>query len=247
MADGAAYQRIANELAAAIEAGDFAEGERLPSVRTIAEQYRVARATAERALDTLRARGLTAARRGSGHYVHRYQRIVRRSPGRLSRRQWGTGKAIQDHDTEPRPRSVDVVVGETPAPGFVADALGMTFGEAVLFRSRTFVIDDRPVQLSVSYLPLDIARGTGIEYTDTGPGGTYARLADAGHAPTRFTEHVVVRRPTDDEAAAMTLTHDEARVYQVTRCAFDKSGRCVEVNRMVLDAYVYELEYSFQA
>jgi len=60
----------------------------------------------------------------------------------------------------------------------------------VVRRSRRFVLDDKPVLISVSWLPAVIAGGTQIEQPDTGPGGTYARLAEAGHAPDRFLGHV---------------------------------------------------------
>jgi GntR family transcriptional regulator len=73
--------------------------------------------------DVLRAEGLIVARPASGYYVRRFARIVRDSPGRLARDRWGAGEAIQNHDTGPRPRTVDVVVGDVPAPAYVADAL----------------------------------------------------------------------------------------------------------------------------
>jgi len=38
-----------------------------------------------------------------------------------------------------------------------------------------------------------------------------------------------------------------ALVIEITRCAYAQAGRCVEVNRMVLDATAYELEYNFEA
>lgn len=64
---------------------------------------------------------------------------------------------IQDADTGPRARQVAVVVDETPAPEYVAEALDVEVGEPVLYRSRQFLVEDRPVQLSTSFLPLDIA------------------------------------------------------------------------------------------
>jgi GntR family transcriptional regulator len=38
-----------------------------------------------------------------------------------------------------------------------------------------------------------------------------------------------------------------ALVVEITRYAYTDAGRCVEVNRMVLDATAYELEYHFDA
>ena len=44
-----------------------------------------------------------------------------------------------------------------------------------------------------------------IEQVDTGPGGIYARLEDAGHILARFTEEVGARMPTPEERRALQL------------------------------------------
>lgn len=241
-----AYRRVADQLRRLILSGELAEGTRLPSLREIASQYGVAVSIATRALDVLRGDGLVMARPGAGTYVRRFERIVRSSPTRLARDHWGAGAAIQDHDTGPRARAVDIVVGDTAAPDFVAEALGVEPGTPVLTRSRRFVVEGRAVQLSTSYLPTELTRGTRIEHTDAGEGGTYARLAERGLAPTRFTERIVGRSPLPAEATALDLQVDGARVLEVTRFAYAED-RCVEVNRMILDSDAYELAYSFPA
>lgn len=187
-------------------------------------------------------------KQGSGTYVRRFQRIVRRSPDRVSRDQWGTGQTIQDADTGLRQRVVDVVVAEVPADQSVAEALGVELGASVLSRSRRFLVDGRAVQISQSLLPLDIVGGTQVAYTDIGPGGTYARLAELGHTPVRFVERVIARAPRPEEVEHLDLgTSVGTLVVEVTRFAFTEAGRCIEVNRMVLDATAYELEYTFSA
>lgn len=200
-----------------------------------------------RAIEVLRGEGLVVTRHGSGTYARVFQRITRSSPGRLARQHWGAGKAIQDADTGIRPRAVDVIVGETPAPVSIADALGVEPGAPVLYRSRRFVVDGRPVQLATSYLPLDFA-DTRLAYTDVGPGGTYARLAELGQAPARFTETITARAPMPDEVERLDLgTSLGAVVFEITRQAYTEAGRCIEVNRMVLDASAYQLEHHFAA
>jgi GntR family transcriptional regulator len=241
-----AYERVADALRDAILAGDLPG--RLPSLTGLADRYRTTVDVARRAVEILRVEGLVVTRHGAGSYVRRFERIARESPGRLARAHWGAGEAIQDHDTGTRPRSVDVVVGEQPAPAFAAEALRVEPGAPVLTRSRRFVVEGRCVQLAVSYLPLDIVGGTRIAYTDVGPGGTYARLAEMGHAPVRFTERVTARAPRPDEVERLELgTSVGALVVEITRCAYAGGGRCVEVTRMVLDATAYELVYNFDA
>lgn len=183
---------------------------------------------------------------GVGAFVRRFRPISRSSPSRLARQRWGTGDMIQAADTGERPRTVDVEVGEVESPDWVADGLGIAAGTPVVYRSRRFLVDDRPVQLATSYLPVELARGTAIMHTDTGPGGIYARLAESGHAPATFTEYLRARMPLPAETKRLDLP-EGTPVIEITRHALTEEGRCVEVNRMVLDATAYLLDYTFPA
>jgi len=244
--EGPAYERIAALLRTAILDGQLTG--RLPSLDALSAQHNVTREVVRRAVEILRGEGLVVTHQGKGTYVRVFERIVRRSPSRPSPQRWRAGHKIQDADTRIRRRTADVVVGDGPAPGFVAQALGIAEDEPVLFRSRRFLVDRRPVQLATSYLPLDLVGGTRIAYTDTGPGGIYARLAELGHAPTRFTERLTARAPRPAEVERLELTTAVGvLVFDITRYAFTQAGRCVEVNAMILDATAYELVYDFRA
>jgi GntR family transcriptional regulator len=239
--------RVADQLRAAILSGELADGSRLPSLSELAAAHGVSLDVARQAVAALRAERLAETRHGAGTFVRRFALITRSSPGRVSRQRWGTGEAIQDHDTGPRLRTVGVAVNEVPAPEFAAAALGVQPGEPVMARSRRFLVEHRPVQLSTSYLPVDVVRGTAAAYTDTGPGGMYARLAELGHAPVRFTERVSARAPYPDERTALEMAGTGGLVFEIVRFAYTESGRCIEVNRMILDATAYELSYEFGA
>lgn len=241
-----AYRRVVAALREAIRSGELSEGDKLPSVRELANQHGVTPGTATRALSELRAEGLLVARQGAGVYVRQFRSIRRSSPRRLARERWGAGAAIQDADTSDRPRVVGVETGEAPAPEWVAEALGIEPGYPVAVRSRRFLVEDRPVQLATSYLPVDLARGTQIMHTDTGPGGTYARLGELGHPPATFTEFLRARMPAPDEVERLNLP-DGTPVVEITRHAYTEAGRCVEVGLMVLDATAYLLDYTFPA
>ena len=58
------YERIAAELRARLDAGEFMAGEALPTMTEIAAKYSVALATAQRAVAVLREEGLIQVSRG---------------------------------------------------------------------------------------------------------------------------------------------------------------------------------------
>ncbi|ARE78957.1 GntR family transcriptional regulator [Streptomyces sp. Sge12] len=119
-------------------------------------------------------------------------------------------------------------------------------GTRVWARSRRFVLDGKPVLFAVSHLPSDIVADSAVTQVDTGPGGTYARLAELGHAPVHFREEIRCRMPSADEAERLSLSIGTP-VVRIVRTAFAEGGRVVEVNEMTLDSASYVLEYGFDA
>ncbi|MER7455685.1 winged helix-turn-helix domain-containing protein [Micromonospora sp. NPDC126480] len=63
------YQQVADALRAAIRDGEYAAGDRLPTVAELAEQYGVAKMTVQRALTDLRAEQLVVSWQGRGTFV----------------------------------------------------------------------------------------------------------------------------------------------------------------------------------
>jgi DNA-binding FadR family transcriptional regulator len=66
---GRLYERVAQDLARRIGAGDYALGRRLPSERDLAQAYAVSRPTIREAIIALELDGLVEVRVGSGVYV----------------------------------------------------------------------------------------------------------------------------------------------------------------------------------
>jgi UTRA domain len=80
------------------------------------------------------------------------------------------------------------------------ETVGQVLGEPVFVRRRRRWIDEQPTQFADSYFKADMVRGTQITQEQSGPGGVYARLEDAGHKLTRFTVELAFRMPTPEEA-----------------------------------------------
>jgi len=65
------YAHVADELRAAIVAGQLRPGSRLPSERALAEEFGVSRATIVSAFHLLRGEELIETRRGAGSWLRR--------------------------------------------------------------------------------------------------------------------------------------------------------------------------------
>ncbi|MFD3719864.1 GntR family transcriptional regulator [Streptomyces sp. NPDC058674] len=240
------YQRIADDLRAAIDRGEYGPGDRLPGEHALAAEYSVAVMTVRQAIGVLRTEGLVEARKGAGVFVQAFRPIRRRGIQRLARDHWGAGKSIWSAD-EDRPLSVDqVTIAEVDPPEHIADVLGLTAGHTSCRRSRRFVLDGRPVMLAASYLPQELVAGSAITRADTGPGGTYARLAELGHAPVHFREEIRCRMPNGEETDRLGIPPTRP-VLLTVRTAYDEAGRAVEVNEMTMDSASYVLDYEFDA
>ncbi|CAL9504232.1 GntR family transcriptional regulator [Streptomyces sp. enrichment culture] len=241
------YQRIADTLREAIRAGEYGPGDRLPGENDLMTVHGVARLTARQALGVLRDEGVAEARKGAGVFVREFRPLRRRGIQRLAQQQWGNGRSIWSADTEDRSLGVDqITVSEEAAPDGVGAVLDLADDETVCVRRRRFVLDGKPVLLATSYLPTALVAGSAITDEDTGPGGTYARLAELGHKPLRFREEVRSRMPSKDEAEQLSMSAGTP-VILICRTAYADEGRAVEVNEMTLDAASYILEYDFDA
>ena len=182
------YRQIANRLRAAVRAGEYEPGDRLPGENDLMATYGVARMTARQAIGVLTTEGVAEARKGSGVYARDFTPVIRSALTRLSHERWSAGASIWSANADGRDITVSTTVTEIPVPERIAPLLALEDDQLVCVRARRFVLDDKPVQLSTSYLPSSIVAGSPIAQEDTGPGGTYARLAELGHAPAHFRE-----------------------------------------------------------
>jgi GntR family transcriptional regulator len=245
----AAYQRIAHELRERVLRGTYPANSKMPSLREVEEEFDVSRATSRAAYQVLIGEGLAEGRFGGGYYVRGYRPIIRHGIQRLAIQPRDEGLAIWDVDpgTAGRHLTVDDVRVSTEAPpGDVANDLSLESSDRVVTRRRRYVLDGKPVLLSTSYFPADIAADTPIAQIDTGPGGAYARLADVGEPPAWFQEDVTARMPTPDETTQLLLTPGSP-VMPIRRIVWGESGRALEVNAMVADATAYILRYRWIA
>lgn len=246
--DTPAFKQIAAGLRAAIGSGRIGPGEKVPSESQLMEHFGVARMTVRQALGDLRDEGLVVAEHGRGVFVRQRPVVRRVASDRFARRHRDAGQAafIAEAEGVGAPSVDELEVGsELPAQD-VREHLDLGARGRVVARRRRYLMDGRPVELAVSYVPLAIAKGTQIEEPDSGPGGIYARIEEAGHVLAEFSEEVAARMPTPEERRRLRLPAGTP-VLTVRRIAFDSNGIPVELTDTVKAAPSYVLEYRFPA
>ncbi|MGW6541707.1 GntR family transcriptional regulator [Streptomyces massasporeus] len=135
--------------------------------------------------------------------------------------------------------------GEVPAPPEVAQLLGLHDGEPVVVRRRLILLDDEPNELTDTYYPTAIARGTPLAGTAKIRGGAVTLLADLGHVGVLVREDVTAGLPVEDEQEALRLTEADP-VLRLTRLTLSQDGRPIQVDRMVMPAQRQQLRYEIR-
>jgi GntR family transcriptional regulator len=243
------FRQIAAMLRNAIELGKLSPGERLPSEADLIDHFGVARMTVRQAVQELRGEGLVISEHGRGTFVRPMPPVRRLASDRFARAHRVSGKAAFLAEAEkvgyaPGVDRIRVIRGKPSAA--ISERLRLGTGSDVVIRARRYLANGRPVETATSYIPLALAEGTAIEEPDTGPGGIYARLEEAGHVLARFTEEVGARMPTPEERQELEVGPG-IPVLTVLRTAYDTNDLVVEVCDTVKVAPAYLLEYDFQA
>lgn len=239
--------RVADDIRARIETGEYAPGQQLPTLDQFAQQHRCSLAAVRKAIDLLKQQGLVVTVQGRGTFVRERPTARRHGIERYARSRWAAGKAVLVAEAEQQDRTADQIIrelAEVPAPEPVAERLGIEPGTPVWVRRRTTLIDGRPNQLADSYYQLDLVRNTPIMQEDTGPGGGYARLEEHGVTLGRIREDLSARMPTGPETVALELPPGTP-VVELARTTCDTDGRPVEVMLAVIAGDMATFSYDF--
>ncbi|MFD4502802.1 GntR family transcriptional regulator [Streptomyces sp. NPDC058457] len=135
--------------------------------------------------------------------------------------------------------------GEVPAPAEVARLLGIPEDEPVVVRRRLILLDDEPNELTDTYYPTGIARGTGLAATARISGGAVSLLARLGHVGALAREDVTATLPDAEEQKILLITPTDP-VLRLTRLTLDRDDRPIQVDRMVMPAQRQQLRYEIR-
>ena len=193
------YLQIARHYREKIERGELQPGQLLPSVRAMADHWKVAHTTANRALRTLQAEGLVQSTPGLGTVV---------TPSAP------TAEALIAHLRQtgafypPGYRSVITDARTIEATTHIAGALGLETGDQVVARSRiTYDAADVPIEYSTNYVRGEFADAApALLVTEPIPNGMLGYLeVQTGRRATFGCDQYAAFPAATDQAAALCL------------------------------------------
>jgi DNA-binding GntR family transcriptional regulator len=200
------YLPIADQLRRRILSGELAEGDRLPSIPELMRDHGVSNGVARKALRTLVQEGLAIAKSGSGTYVRArpQQRYMVRSWHRNAR---GGSPFRLEMEGQAAAGTWDYESHTDRAPAKVRERLALAEPTGtdpdVMHTSYVFRRDGEPAQLSESWEPLHLTRGTPIVLPEDGPHsglGVVERMRRIGVEVTHAAEYLSARLITAPEA-----------------------------------------------
>lgn len=225
----APYQQVAQHIRDQILGGQLSAGDRVPSVRDIASEWGISKATADKALSALRSEGLIVAVTGVGSIVATKIPSVQTGGDRI-KRMLTTGRA-----TRPGERSEILSSELAPATAEAAKWLGIEEGTQAVRRRRKFIDDDGIAAVSTSWLAAEAAEAVpAVLRTESIPGGTIGALLKATkRQPGRSDSTLSPRLATDEEAASLELPQPVAVMIVQTRMC-DEDGQPIEFGEDVI-------------
>ncbi|MEV7796419.1 GntR family transcriptional regulator [Streptomyces sp. NPDC087512] len=243
----APYLALAEALRARLLAGEWAIGERLPSRARFAEEYGVGRNVVRRAMDRLIVDGLLEGRAGSGTYVlaprerlrlvrSRYRERGDGSPLDVGMRERGRADAWDAHSQV-----------RVPAPETIAERLAVTPGELCVTTHYEFLAEGRPVQLSASWEPMAVTRGTPVMLPEKGPlagKGVVERMRSLGIVVDTVVEVPRPGRANHTQANLLGIGVGDL-VLLIERTIYATDGRPVETADIVIPDVRREVVYEF--
>ncbi|MDQ0832794.1 DNA-binding GntR family transcriptional regulator [Streptomyces achromogenes] len=198
----APYAKIAAHYTELITSGQLQPGSLLPSIKNLAEEWKVSTATAEKALRKLRNEGLVRGIHGIGTEVldqpaPMSSRAQRQDRGRRTGSSWGAGERSDSHQA-----------GVVPAPAEVAQALDLKPGSDVIRRSRVYRDRHGIVAHSTSWIPARYGKLIPqLAASERLTGGTSLQLI------AQATGHPISHRI--DSASARVITPEYARLLEL--------------------------------
>jgi DNA-binding GntR family transcriptional regulator len=237
------YLQVVKAIQDRIVSGDLAEGDEVPSIRKIAEEWGISQATAMKALATLRASGLVESAPGKGTIV-RAQATLHRTPHDRFSRMLATGKIYA-----PGEYAKIVSAGLAPAPAHIADALGIAENAPAIRRHRVTHNERGPVSCSTSWFHPDLAAVVpALLVKERIQGGTPSAIEQAtGRRARSVADQFTAAEATAEQATELGVA-EGSPVIVGRNTLLDIEGEVIEAGEYVAPGGRWSLyESEFQA
>ena len=211
------HAQLYAEMVHRIRTGVWKAGDRVPSEKSLIEEFGTSRGPVRQALAALRSEGMIVGGRGAP------PRVQRVAPAQsfdtfMSFTEWA-----RELELEPGQRVIEV--SRRRAPESVSQELQIAPDSPIVEVIRLRLLENKPAMLERSLFPLHI--GSHLLTADLDTGSIYQTLGNAGVIPVRA-KHVI------DAIDAKQLEHETLHVpigsplLRVRRVAYDEFGAVLE-------------------
>jgi len=232
------YAQVVADIQRRIESGDYPPGSLLPSEHQLVAAFGVSRPTIVKALTVLRQDGWVTTEQGRGSFVRGRPALVD------VRRDRPADKLLTEPETSLAGELVQA--GIKLAPPHIVALLGLQPGAKAFVRQRLISNEDgTPAELAAAWLPLELARDTGLASPDLLEESIRQHLFT--RKKVRFdhaVERISARRPAGEEAQLLGVPADEP-VLHVVVTTYDPAGQPLQVMDIVLPGDQHEIRDAY--
>lgn len=213
------YQQLATKLTNQIRSKEYKAGDKLPSIRELADMYQVSNITVRRAMDLLRQNQYIYSVQGKGYFVTQSQMIKKYMPT-----QEGFTESVQKEGLTP---SSIVLRAELQQAG---SQMGRKFGigpdSEVVVLERVRLADGVPLCIQVIYLPHELCRGI-LEY-DFSHRSLYQTLREKYHIHMGKSQYTIQAELAGERELHHLNLEPPAAILWVQHWSYTSSGQLFE-------------------
>ena len=232
------YQIIAKDIQKKIEQGEFSPGEQLPQEIEMCKHYNASRITIREAMNQLVLLGLIIKRRGSGTFVKNVAEDMQNKDAFPKSSQFnGFTRDCAKFKVSSDIHNFSVI---NPPPE-IAEQLKISPNSFTYYICRTRFIDNKPVVVEYTYMPIDIISGVTLDIVS---GSIYDYIEHKLNLKIKSAHRTArASMPTLDEKQWLNITEKNfVPIFEVEQIAYLDDGRIFEYSKSRHRADFFELK-----
>ena len=232
------YQIIAKDIQKKIEQGEFSPGEQLPQEIEMCKHYNASRITIREAMNQLVLLGLIIKRRGSGTFVKNVAEDMQNKDAFPKSSQFnGFTRDCAKFKVSSDIHNFSVI---NPPPE-IAEQLKISPNSFTYYICRTRFIDNKPVVVEYTYMPIDIISGITLDIVS---GSIYDYIEHKLNLKIKSAHRTArASMPTLNEKQWLNITEKIfVPIFEVEQIAYLDDGRIFEYSKSRHRADFFELK-----